>query len=116
MKSQLLTEVTQFEHSKQCFTHGELIFLKLRPFLLKLIGQNLALMLEYAEHRALEYDLLFLELKVQDKTIKISLILNTDGAVVRKSSLLSAWPVFIAVADLPPYERQRFQNISMAAL
>ena len=116
MKSQLLNEVTQFEHSKQSSTHGELIFLKFKPFLLKIIEQNLALMLEYAKQRAPECDLLFPKLKVQDKTIKISLILNTDGAVVCKSPPLSAWPVFIAVADLPPFERQRFQNISMAAL
>ena len=116
MKSQLLNEVTQCEHSKQSSTHGELIFLKFKPFFLKIIEQNLALMLEYAQQRAPKCDLLIPKLKVQDKTIKISIILNTDGAVVCKSPPLSAWPAFIAVADLPPFERQRFQKISMAAL
>ena len=90
-------------------------FSELKAVFVEIIEQNLSLIMEYAEYRVLECDLLFPKLKVQDKTIKISLILNNDRAVVCRSHL-SAWPEFIAVADIPPFERQRFQNISMTAL
>ena len=52
---------------------------------------------------------------VKDRVI-LRLILNTDGANESKSPPLSAWPVFLAFADLPPIKRQLFQNIVLVSL
>ena len=56
------------------------------------------------------------DLQIVDGKILIRLIVNTDGALVAKSPPSSAWPLFIAVANLPPRKRQAFQNIVLACL
>ena len=55
-------------------------------------------------------------IKVSNGGLTIRLILNTDGALVCKSPPYSAWPVFLAVADLPPKKRQLFQNVVLVSL
>ena len=56
------------------------------------------------------------DLKVVDSHLNIRLIINTDGALVCNSPPYSAWPVFTAIADLPPRKRQMFKNITLASL
>ena len=56
------------------------------------------------------------KLQNSNNQLSVRLILNTDGANVCKSPATSAWPLFIAVADLPPKIRQAFENIVLAAL
>ena len=38
-------------------------------------------------------------------TMNISLLLNTDGVQVFKSSNLSLWPVYLVINELPPHLR-----------
>ena len=52
---------------------------------------------------------------MKDKVI-LRLILNTDGVNVSKSPPLSARPIFLVFADLPPIKRQLFQNIVLVSL
>ena len=35
----------------------------------------------------------------------LSILINTDGIPVFKSSCVSIWPVFIAINEIPPRER-----------
>ena len=56
------------------------------------------------------------DLKLVDSHLNIRLINNIDGALVCKLPPCSAWPVFIAIADLPPRKRQMFKNITLASL
>ena len=48
--------------------------------------------------------------------VEIRLITNCYGASVSKSPATSAWPLFIAIADLPLNLRQSLVNIALAAL
>ena len=48
--------------------------------------------------------------------LRIRLILNTDGAKVRNSSSRSAYPVWNAIADLPPILRSSFRNILLCSI
>ena len=44
----------------------------------------------------------------------IGLILNTDGVAVYKSSKFSLWPIYLALANLPPHLRMRKDFILLA--
>ena len=46
----------------------------------------------------------------------MKLILNIDGVEVRKSSDCSVYPVWVALADLPPKLRASFDNIFLCSL
>ena len=48
--------------------------------------------------------------------LKVFLILNTDGVKVIQSRNNTLWPVWIAVANLPPILRSAFKNIILAGL
>ena len=37
--------------------------------------------------------------------MKITLLFNTDGIPLYKSSKVNIWPVFLAINELPPEER-----------
>ena len=50
------------------------------------------------------------------KILKIFLILNSDGVRIMKSANKSIWPVWLAVANLPPIKRLSFENIVLASL
>ena len=53
---------------------------------------------------------------VKHNTIKTKLILNTDDAVVHKSACESAYPVWVAIADLPPVLRSKLENFVLCSL
>ncbi len=40
-----------------------------------------------------------------DDTLKISLVLNTDGVAVFKSTNFSVWPLLLMINELPFHER-----------
>ena len=46
----------------------------------------------------------------------IFLILNSFGVKIMKSASKSIWPVWLAIANLPPKKRASFENIVLAAL
>ena len=73
-------------------------------------------MLLYARSKDVNEDILLPELKITDGKVSIRLLVNTDGAVVSKSPVLSAWALFLAIADLPPRKRQAFENIMLGSL
>ena len=56
------------------------------------------------------------KLEIIERQVTIRLILNSDEALVSKSPPKTAWPLLIAIADLPPKERQMFQNITLGSL
>ena len=60
------------------------------------------------------------DLKLADlfdgNTVTFKLILNTDGVRVQESSDCSAYPVWVALADLPPKLRASFDNIFLCSL
>ena len=50
------------------------------------------------------------------KSLKIFLIFNVDGVKIIKSRNNALWPVWIAIANLPPILRAAFNNIILAGL
>ena len=65
----------------------------------KLIVKSLCSINDYAEVQKQDEDFLMPKLSLDNNELIIRLILNSNGAVVSKSSLTSAWPVLIAIAD-----------------
>ena len=51
-----------------------------------------------------------------DNELTIRLILNLDRAVVAKTPSTYPWPVLIAIAYLPPFKRQSFENLVFEAI
>ena len=84
---------------------GEIILIKFRPQLNEIVLNSLSEMLSYSRNKNIaEY--IFMPDQIVDGKILIRLIVNTDGALVAKSPQSSAWPLFIAVADLHPRKRR----------
>ena len=46
----------------------------------------------------------------------LALVLNTDGVPLYKSSLVSIWPVYIAILNLPAHLRMNSENIILCGL
>ena len=81
-----------------------------------IVIKSLPDMLLYARSKDVNEDILLPELKITDGKLSIRLLVNTYGAVVSKSPVLSAWPLFLAIADLPPRKRQAFENIMLGSV
>ena len=79
-----------------------------RIFFLKIVS--------YAENKISGTDIRIPQLKIDNDFVEIRLSINCDDASVYKSPATSSWPLFIAIADLPPILRQSFKNISLVAL
>ena len=116
LKSKMSTQAASYKESHQKLDHGELIFLDFKNLLYAIIEKRLPLMLNYAAERQSSQDLLIPKFEIKENAVRVSLILNADGATVCKSPPLSTWPVFIAIADLPPFQWQRFKNRTTAAV
>ena len=106
----------KYQSSKQSFHNGELILLSFRPLLLNILRDSLADIFKYAEDKEDGKDILMPKLRIEKQRLKIRLIVNTDGANVCKTPMASAWPMFFAIADLPPKQRQLFKNLVLGAL
>lgn len=52
-----------------------------------------------------EYTKLFKNGNCLYNTDNLSVLLNTDGVPIFKSSNTSVWPLFIAINEIPPKER-----------
>ena len=50
------------------------------------------------------------------QTLTVHLLLNSDGVDAFKRNAKSLWPVWLALADLPPMKRCMFKNIVLATL
>ena len=94
---------TLYQSSIQSFNNGELILLNFRPLLIDIIENTLPEMLKYAEEKDSSRDSLMQTFSItEQRRINVRLIVNTDGANVCKTPITSAWPLFLAVADLAP--------------
>ena len=116
VKKQLNDLYSKFISRKLSVDSGEIILIKFRPQLNEIVLNSLSKMLSYSRNKNIAEDIFMPDLQIVDGKIFIRLIVNTDGALVAKSLPSSAWPLFIAVADLPPRKSQAFQNIVLACL
>ena len=108
---------TLYQFSKQSLNNGELILLNFRPLLNDIVNNSLPEMLKYAEEKDSSRDILMPTFSItEQRRINVRLIVNTDGANVCKTPITSAWPLFLAVADLSPKLRQLFKNLVLGAL
>ena len=93
---------------------GEVIFLNFAEKLKEKVEKYINEIIDYANPET-ETDLKLTSL-FDDGTINVKLILNIDGVEVRKSSDCSAYPVWVALADLPPKLRASLDNIFLCSL
>ena len=108
---------TLYQSSKQSLNNGELILLNFRPLLIDIIENALPEMLKYAEEKDSSRDILMPTFSItEQRRINVRLIVNSDGANVCKTPITSAWPLFLAVADLAPKVRHLFKNLVLGAL
>ena len=116
VQKQLNDLYSKFVSRKLSVDSGEIILIKFCPQLNEIVLNSLSEMLSYSRNKNIAEDIFMPDLQIVDGKILVRLIVNTDGALVAKSPPSSAWPLFIAVADLPPRKRQAFQNIVLACL
>ena len=108
---------TFYQSSKQSLNNDKLILLNFRPLLIDIVENALPEMLKYAEEQDSSRDILMPTFSItEQRRINVRLIVNTDGANVCKTPITSAWPLFLAVADLSPKLRQLFKNLVLGAL
>ena len=117
VKKQFEDFCSLYQSSKQSLNNGELILLNFRPLLIDIVKNTLPEMLKYAEEKDSSRDILMPTFCItEQRRINVRLIVNTDGANVCKTPITSAWPLFLAVADLSPKLRQLFKNLVLGAL
>ena len=97
-------------------TGGELILLNFAEYLAEIVRKNINSIFQYSRVEARTQRDIKLKPLCDGEKLRIRLILNTDGAKVRKSSSRSAYPVWIGIADLPPILRSSFRNILLCSI
>ena len=107
-------------YEKYNFTHhlypkGELILMSFFTHLSRVVTSNIDQIIKYSKCKSSNADIK-LEPLISFNKLRIRLIINTDGAKVRKSSAESAYPLWISIADLPPIMRSSFKNITLASV
>ena len=111
--------VPQTQHNsfiKSCGT-GEYWMLDFMNEILQILKANLDVISDYSLTRDSSYDLKLQPcLNFEKKELTISLIMNSDGVRIIKSSPKHLWPVWLALADLPPKLRCSYNNIVLATL
>ena len=101
---------------KSC-SDGEYWVLDFVSELHQIVQSNLEFIEEYSQQRDPNKDIKLQPcLNFDNKNITISLVLNSDGVRFVKSSRDQLWPVWLAIADLPPVLRCSYKNIVLAAL
>ena len=93
---------------------GEVIFLSFADKLQENVEKYITEILAYANPDT-KTDLKLTAL-FDGNALNVKLILNTDGVRVQESSDCSAYPVWVALADLPPKLRSYFDNIHLCSL
>ena len=97
------------------YPKGELILMSFFTHLSRVVTSNIDQIIKYSKCKSSNADIKLEPLISVDK-LRIRLIINTDGAKVRKSSAESAYPLWISIADLPPIMRSSFKNITLASV
>ena len=92
------------------FNNGDLILLYFNYQLQRVVEDNIDEIIKYNDVNKQLLDLVNSNTIIEN-TLSLKLILNIDGAVVRESCSESAYPVWVAIANLPPKRRGAFKNI-----
>ena len=101
---------------KKCES-GQFWFLDFKSELLKILSPNWDSIEKYSKLWKKETDINVKPCIInENRTVYISLIMNSDGVRFVKSSPVQLWPVWFAVANLPPALRCSFKNIILGAL
>ena len=117
VKKQFEDFCSSYQSDRTLFEKGELILLNFRPLLVDIVKNSLSEMFEYAEKKLTTRDTLMPKFAMNDqREVIVRLIVNTDEAAVCKTPTSSVWPLFFAIADLPPEPRQLFENLVLGAL
>ena len=109
-----VTEEEIFLHEKENYANIEVNFLKCFNSLVQRVQENVDVIMAYSSSNS--HTDLKLERILEGETMRFCLILNIDGAKVRASHRESAYPVWIACADLPPKLRSSIANLTLCAL
>ena len=94
--------------------NGEVIYLNFFDKLVQNVQKYINEIVKYADPET-KTDLKLSSL-FEEGTIHLKLIINVDGVQVRESSDCSAYPLWVALADLPPKLRSSFDNIFLCSL
>ena len=116
VKSKLQEVCLRYFENRVVTCNGEVVLVNFYQLIKDIVVNNIRSIFQYAETKEDEKDIMKPKLSIVDKELTIRLILNSDGAVVAKTPSTSVWPVLIAIADLPPYRRQSFENLVLGAL
>lgn len=105
---------------------GNLVLLRYGPFLTEVIERNMSSIIKYSTARKAsdagtgphvsDFKIPPFEAMSEGRNV-FHLVINTDGVnIVKSKSSLEFYPVWIALAELPPRLRQSYRNIVLAAL
>ena len=113
------TSITKSEEKIRCqpCANGQLWKLDFTKELKIIIDDNLKVFENYSSSTGCENDLkLPPTFDPNRNTINIFLLMNSDGVRVINSNKQSLWPLWLAIANLPPVKRCMFRNIVLARL
>ena len=116
VKSKLQEVCLRYYENRVVTSNGEVVLVNFYQSIKDIVVNNIRSIFQYAETKEDEKDIMMPKPSIVDNELTIRLILNSDGAVVAKTPSTSAWPVLIAIADLPPFKRQSFENLVLGAL
>ena len=101
----------------QVCENGERYKLNFVAELGSIVQKNVQTIIKYASIRNKKRDLIIPNaIDAAKRILNIFLILNSDGVRIMKSANNSIWPVWFAIANLPPLRRSAFENIVLASL
>ncbi len=110
----LKSQTEPFILEKRSSEEGETIFLDFCSLLRGTVVKNLASIEKYGrEKRNPDVNISHF---LSDNQMNIHLILNSDGAKLVKSNTPHVWPIWFAIADLPPKLRSAFKNLTLSVL
>ena len=114
MKNETRKLIDRYIKGTEANGSGEVIFLSFSDKIQEKIEKYINEILAYANPDT-KTDLKLADL-FDGNTVTFKLILNTDGVRVQESRDCSAYPVWVALADLPPKLRASFDNIFLCSL
>ena len=104
------------KYMKKC-AEGNLWCLNYMDEIKSIVEENFDSIRKYAVTRSTEDDIRIPYTFENDSaTINITLVMNSDGVRIINSGKQSLWPVWLAIANLPPIKRCMFRNIVLARL
>lgn len=68
------------------------------------------------KHNLLTVDDIPIDFNFDSGDVHLHLIINSDGVPLMKSRNLSIWPIWVAIAELPPIVRSSFANVALLGL